>query len=80
MPLREEETLTGLVGRLTGEIARLFDRLEIGAGEAGQILNEVLLLLAYRWDRIESRDLWLLATLERSCLRRRRPAAALTAP
>jgi hypothetical protein len=81
MPLREEETLPGLIGRLSGQIEPLFDRFGIQAEEAGEILREVLLLLVYRWDRIENRDQWLLATLERNCQRRRRqPVPARTAP
>jgi hypothetical protein len=66
------EPITGLVGRLDEEIEALLEDFRLGPREAEEVLRDVLLLLVYRWERIESREIWLLATLKRLCLRRAR--------
>lgn len=66
------EPITGLVGRLDEEIEALLEGFRLGPREAEEVLRDVLLLLVYRWERIESREIWLLATLKRLCLRRAR--------
>src|SRR5436309_2636066 len=43
---------------------------ELDEREAEEVLQEILSMLIYRWDRIANRELWFLATLKRSCLRR----------
>jgi hypothetical protein len=42
---------------------------QLPQAEAETVLRELLLLLTYRWDQLESRDIWTLATLRRLCLR-----------
>jgi hypothetical protein len=66
------EPITGLVGRLDGEIELLLEHFRLGRREAEKVLRDVLLLMAYRWERLESRELWVLAALKRQCLRRAR--------
>jgi hypothetical protein len=67
---REHGPIVDLLRRLRGEIERVFCAFELGEQEAEEILQEILSMLIYRWDRIANRELWLLATLKRSCLRR----------
>jgi hypothetical protein len=64
-----DDLLLGLVHRLSREIEELLDHFRLDAEEAEQVLREGLLLLIYRWEVLESRELWLLATLRRLCLR-----------
>ena len=59
-----------LVGDLRLEIEPLLARFQIDVEEAEEILGEILLLLTYRWERIDSREIWLLAAIKRACLRR----------
>jgi DNA-directed RNA polymerase specialized sigma24 family protein len=70
------ETITALVAALAVEIDALFSRFGLDEEEIEDLLREILLLAVYRWDQIESRELWLLATLRRACLRRLRRRAA----
>jgi hypothetical protein len=67
-----EEPAIALVEGLVLEIEPLLSRFQLDEGETEEILREVLLLLACRWERIDSREIWLLAALRRSCLRRLR--------
>jgi hypothetical protein len=72
------EPILVLLGRLDGEIEILADRFRLGRSEAAEVLRDVILLMVYRWERIESREVWALATMRRLCLRRaRRRRAAL---
>ncbi len=59
-----------LLRRLRPEIEQTFSAFDIGEEEAEEILQEILFMLTYSWDRIGNRDLWLLTALRRSCLRR----------
>ncbi|HYH47452.1 MAG TPA: hypothetical protein VEG34_17360 [Thermoanaerobaculia bacterium] len=59
-----------LLRRLRPEIEQTFSAFDIAEEEAGKILQEIVFMLTYSWDRIGNRDLWLLTTLRRSCLRR----------
>lgn len=68
-------SMTSLVAALAIEIDGLFGRYQIDDLDAEDLLREILLLGIYRWDRIESREIWLLATLRRACLRRLRRRA-----
>lgn len=73
------EAITALVAALAVEIDGIFARFRLGEQDAADLLREVLLLATYRWDQIASREIWLLATLRRACLRRlrRRPSPPL---
>ena len=64
------ETITALVAALAVEIDAIFSRFRLNEEEIEDLLREILLLAVYRWDQIESREIWLLATLRRACLRR----------
>ena len=70
------ESITGVAAALAIEIDALFSRFHLSAEEAEDLLREVLLLAIYRWDQIDSREMWLLSTLRRACLRRLRRRAA----
>jgi CRISPR/Cas system CSM-associated protein Csm2 small subunit len=71
------ESITALVATLAVEIDATFSRFHLNEEEIEDLLREILLLAVYRWDQIESREIWLLATLRRACLRRlqRRPSS-----
>ncbi len=67
------EILT-LLRRLGPEVEYLLNGSGLSARETEEVLHEVLILLAHQWDRIESRELWLLAMVKRLRERRiRRP-------
>jgi DNA-directed RNA polymerase specialized sigma24 family protein len=66
------ESITALAATLAFEIDGIFSRFHLSEPEAADLLRETLLLAIYRWDRIDSREIWLLATLRRACLRRLR--------
>jgi hypothetical protein len=68
--LPEAETVTALLGDLRLEIEPLLARFQLDQDEAEEILREILLLLIYRWELVDSREIWLLATIKRACLRR----------
>lgn len=67
---REEEPVTALVHRLGGEIESLLEGFRLSSREAEEILRDALHLMAYRWEALESRELFVLATLRRVSLRR----------
>jgi DNA-directed RNA polymerase specialized sigma24 family protein len=64
------EAITALVAALAVEIDAMFSRFRLSEEETEDLLREILLLAVYRWEQIESREIWLLATLRRACLRR----------
>jgi DNA-directed RNA polymerase specialized sigma24 family protein len=64
------ESITALIAALAVEIDALFSRFHLREDEIEDLLRETLLLAVYRWDQIESREIWLLSTLRRACLRR----------
>jgi hypothetical protein len=66
------ESITALVATLAIEIDGIFARFQLSETEGAELLRETLLLAIYRWDKIDSREVWLLATLRRACLRRLR--------
>ncbi len=66
------DSITALVATLAVEIDGIFSRFHVSEPEAAELLRETLLLAIYRWDKIDSRETWLLATLRRACLRRLR--------
>jgi hypothetical protein len=66
----EVEPLPDLLRRLRPEIEQTFSSFDLGEEEAAEILQEILFMLTYSWDQIGNRELWLLATLRRTCLRR----------
>ena len=67
---REGEPIVDLLRRLRGEIEQVLSSFECDEREAEEVLQEILGMLIYRLDRIANRELWLLATLKRTCLRR----------
>ncbi len=66
------ESIAAVATALTLEIDELFARFRLREEEADELLREILLLAIYRWDSVENRETWLLATLRRACLRRAR--------
>jgi predicted RNA polymerase sigma factor len=64
------ESIAAVATALTLEIDELLARFRLSEEEAGELLREILLLAIYRWDTVENRETWLLATLRRACLRR----------
>jgi len=68
-------SITHMVAALAMEIETLLCRFRLSEEEAEDLLREILLLAVYRWDQIESREMWLLATLRRACVRRLRRRA-----
>ncbi|HEV2847072.1 MAG TPA: hypothetical protein VG477_19605 [Thermoanaerobaculia bacterium] len=73
--LDADDPATTHLAALAIEIDGIFSRFQMSEQEAAHLLGEVLLLTIYRWDRVESHDLWLLTTLRRGCLRRLRQRA-----
>jgi hypothetical protein len=67
---RDEAPIFDLLRRLRGEVEEVLSSFQLDEREAEEVLEEILGMLIYRWDRIANRELWLLATLKRSCLRR----------
>jgi DNA-directed RNA polymerase specialized sigma24 family protein len=68
----DDEPIVDLLRRLRGEIECILFSFRLDEQAAEEVLQEILSMLIYRWDRIANRELWLLATLKRSCLRRAR--------
>ncbi|HBL31804.1 MAG TPA: hypothetical protein DD490_33695 [Acidobacteria bacterium] len=63
------ESITQFLHRLAPEVEAVLANHQLPQVEAEMVLRELLLLLTYRWDQLESRDVWTLATLRRLCLR-----------
>ncbi|HSN87265.1 MAG TPA: hypothetical protein VL025_10935 [Thermoanaerobaculia bacterium] len=63
------ETITELLSRLAPDVEAVLAQNRLTHEEAETALQELLILLTYRWDQLESRDIWTLATLRRLCLR-----------
>ncbi|HEX2642907.1 MAG TPA: hypothetical protein VHU81_07930 [Thermoanaerobaculia bacterium] len=79
-PLREEPACTLLL-RLLSEIEPMIASYELSEADVEELLRELIALLVHDWERLGSREIWLMATLRRSCLRRaRRRQAALPPP
>ena len=68
--IRKNEPVAELLARLRPEIEQLLTSFGLSERAAEEVLHEILFMLIYRWDRIGDRELWLLTTLKRSCLRR----------
>lgn len=64
-----EDAAAAHLSALSGEIDGIFTRFQVSEQESADLLREILLLTVYRWDLVESHDLWLLATVRRGCLR-----------
>ena len=64
------EPAATLVAALAIEIDAILSHFRLSEPDAEDLLREILLLAVYRWDAVDSRELWLLATLRRACLRR----------
>ena len=70
--LNADDPARAHLAALAIEIDGIFARFQMSGEEAAHLLREVLLLTIYRWDLVESHDLWLLATIRRGCLHRLR--------
>ncbi len=64
------ETMPQLLARLAPDVEAILTHHQLPHEETEAALHELLILLTYRWDQLESRDVWTLATLRRLCLRR----------
>jgi len=62
--------MSQLLARLAPDVEAVLAHHLLSQEEAEAALQELLILLTYRWDQLESRDVWILATLRRLCLRR----------
>jgi hypothetical protein len=75
-----QESIAQLLARLARDVEAILVHHQLNSEEAEAALQELLILLTYRWDQLESRDVWTLATLRRLCLRhaahRTRPPGA----
>lgn len=75
-----QESIAQLLARLAPDVEAILAHHQLNSEEAEAALQELLILLTYRWDQLESRDVWTLATLRRLCLRhashRTRPPGA----
>ena len=67
--LSELEPTTALIASLAIEIDTILSHFHLSQDEAEDLLREILLLAVHRWDAINSREVWLLATIRRTCLR-----------
>lgn len=68
-PLSEMEPALALIAALAIEIDAILSHFHLRQDEAEDLLREILLLAVHRWDGIDSREIWLLATIRRACLR-----------
>lgn len=67
---RDDEPVSRLLDRMRGEIEHTFAHYHLEEGEAEEVLQEILFMLIYLWDRIGNRELWLISAVRRGCLRR----------
>ena len=65
----ETEPALALIAALAIEIDAILSHFHLSQDEAEDLLREILLLAVHRWDGIDSREVWLLATIRRACLR-----------
>jgi hypothetical protein len=72
-----QESITELLARLAPDVEAVLMRHQLTHEEAEAALKELLILLTYRWDQLESRDVWTLATLRRLCQRHADPRGPL---
>jgi DNA-directed RNA polymerase specialized sigma24 family protein len=63
------EPASALIAALAIEIDAILSHFRLSPQEAEDLLREILLLAIHRWDGIDSREMWLLATIRRACLR-----------
>lgn len=77
---RREEPACRLLLRLLSEIEPLLAGFELSEEEAEEVMRELLASLVHDWERLSSRELWILVALRRSCQRRIRLRQATLAP
>lgn len=58
-----------LLARLATDVESVLAHHRLTQDEAEAALQELLVLLTYRWDQLQNRDVWALATLRRLCSR-----------
>ena len=64
-----QESMIQLLSRLAPDVESVLASHGLSREEAESALHELLTLLTYRWDQLESPEVWTLATLRRLCLR-----------
>ncbi|HYU32818.1 MAG TPA: hypothetical protein VEW48_11705 [Thermoanaerobaculia bacterium] len=64
-----QDSMIQLLSRLAPDAESLLASHGLTHEEAESALQELLTLLTYRWDQLESPEVWTLATLKRLCLR-----------
>jgi len=67
---RDDESVAALLDRMRGEIEHTLAAYRLEEAEAEAVLQEIVFMLVYLWDKIGNRELWLIAALRRGCLRR----------
>jgi len=77
---RDDEPAAMLLERLRGEIEQTFASYRLDEGEAEEVLQDLLFMLIYLWDRIGNRELWVVSALRRGCLRRLQERRAEAGP
>ena len=75
-----DEPIGELLQRLRPEIERILVSFDVPESAATDILQEVMVVLAYRWDRVNDREAWLLATIRRRCARWREELGGSSVP
>jgi hypothetical protein len=78
-PLRDEPACR-LFLRLLSEIEPLIAGFQLSQEEAEEVVRELLAPLVHDWERLSSRELWILVALRRSCQRRIRLRQAKPSP
>ncbi|MEM9293312.1 MAG: hypothetical protein AAGD01_16635 [Acidobacteriota bacterium] len=67
-PDRSTAALLDLLESSHGAICQTLERFDIETEEADEILDELAMVLAHRFDQLSDPRRWLLSTLERRCL------------
>jgi hypothetical protein len=65
----DDESVAALLDRMRGEIEHTLAAYRLDEAEAEGVLQELISMLVYLWDKIGNRELWLIAALRRGCLR-----------
>jgi hypothetical protein len=65
-----DEPACRLLLRLLSEIEPLLASFQLSEEEAEEVMRELLAPLVQDWERLSSRELWILVAVRRSCQRR----------
>jgi hypothetical protein len=82
VPVRDSrgaEQISELLRRMRPEIEQILGGFGVPEDDAVEILQEAIVVLAYRWERVSDPAAWLRAALGRRCRRwlEERPASPL---